>query len=264
MNLHGKNVLLVGASGGIGQAIAGHLSEAGASLVLVGRNEDKLKSLGQSLSGPYRIVMADINTSEGRESVLEACRQSDTQPGIDVFVNAAGVMDFVLFEQQDVEGIEKVITTNLLSPMLLCRGLLPLLLARPEAVLVNIGSIFGSIGHPGFASYCTSKFGLRGFTEALQRELATSPVRVIYLAPRATQTDLNDGAVSALNEALGNTSDAPEKVAAALMKALSSSRLQSYMGWPEKIFVRLNSLFPGVVHKALVKKLPLIRHHAKT
>jgi short-subunit dehydrogenase len=155
-----------------------------------------------------------------------------------------------------------MVQTNMLSPMLLCQSLVPLLKQREQAAIVNIGSIFGSIGHPGFTAYCATKFGLRGFTEALQRELADSSVRVSYLAPRATRTDLNSEAVTALNEALGNATDTPEHVAAELMRVLGQKRRQRYMGWPESLFVRLNGLFPGLVHNALTRKLHIIRQHA--
>jgi short-subunit dehydrogenase len=260
MQLQGKQVLLTGATGGIGWAIAEKLSAAGARLLLVGRNEDKLRQLQLALPGEHRSLPADLNHPEGRAAVVQACKES----GLDVWVNAAGVLDFQLFDGQDNEQVERMLTTNLVSPILLAHALLPLLQQRQDAVLVNIGSIFGSIGHPGFAAYCASKFGLRGFTEALQRELAESSVRVLYLAPRATHTDLNSMAVTALNEALGNSVDSPHKVAQELMNLLSGSRKHRYMGWQERFFVRINSLFPGVVHSALVKKLPIIRHHAQS
>jgi short-subunit dehydrogenase len=260
MQLQGKQVLLTGATGGIGWAIAEKLAEAGARLWLVGRNEDKLRQLQLALPGEHHSLPADLNHPEGRAAVVQACRES----GLDVWVNAAGVLDFQLFDGQDNEQVERMLTTNLVSPMLLAHGLLPLLQQRQDAVLVNIGSIFGSIGHPGFAAYCASKFGLRGFTEALQRELAGSNVRVLYLAPRATHTDLNSMAVTALNEALGNSVDSPHQVAKELMKLLSGSRKHRYMGWQERLFVRINSLFPGVMHSALVRKLPIIRHHAQS
>lgn len=260
MNLKNKQVLLTGATGGIGWAIAEKLAEAEAHLLLVGRNEEKLRQLQQALPGEHRHLAADLNTSNGRSELEQACRES----GLDVWVNAAGVLDFQLFDEQGSEPIEKMLTTNLVSPILLTHSLLPLLQQRKDSVLVNIGSIFGSIGHPGFAAYCASKFGLRGFTEALQRELADSGVRVLYLAPRATHTDLNSMAVTALNEALGNSVDSPHQVAQELMNLLSGSRKHHYMGWPERFFVRINGLFPGVVHSALVKKLPIIRHHAQS
>jgi short-subunit dehydrogenase len=260
MDLHNKQVLLCGASGGIGWAIAELMAKAGAQLLLLGRNENKLRELQLSLPGTHRIIIADMNQPEGRETVVQSCRQH----GLDLWVNAAGALDFQLFDQQDDLQVQHMLMTNLVSPILLCHSLLPLLQQRPSSTIAFIGSIFGSIGHPGFAAYCASKFGLRGFAEALQRELDDSDVRVVYLAPRATHTDLNSLAVTALNEALGNSVDSPEKVAEELMGILASKRRHRYMGWPENLFVRLNGLFPSLVHKALVKKLPLIRHHAKS
>jgi short-subunit dehydrogenase len=259
MHCRNKIVLLAGATGGIGQAIARELDRAGARLILVGRNADRLQTLQDSLSGQHCAFAADINDAGQRDRIFEQCARD----GLDIFVNAAGVMDFRLFDLQDSAAIEAMVTTNLLAPMLLCQKLLPLLKQREEAAIINIGSIFGSIGHPGFTAYCATKFGLRGFTEALQRELHDSSVRVSYLAPRATRTDLNSAAVTALNEALGNATDEPERVAEQLMKVLGDQRRQSYMGWPENLFVRLNSLFPGIVHSALARKLHIIRHHAE-
>jgi len=260
MDCRGKQVLLTGATGGIGQAIAREMDRAGARLLLVGRNEGRLAQLAGELRGVHHRIVADLDQAAGRERVLERCRQT----GIDVLVNTVGVMDFRLYEAQDPTIIERMVQTNLLSPMLLCRQLLPLLRQRSEAAIVNIGSTFGSIGHPGFTTYCATKFGLRGFTEALQRELADSPVQVSYLAPRATRTDLNSSAVTALNEKLGNATDEPERVADALMAVLGRRRRQRYMGWPERLFVRLNGLFPGVVHSALARKLHVIRHYAES
>jgi short-subunit dehydrogenase len=259
MECKDRHVLLTGATGGIGQAIAAELDRAGARLTLVGRNPARLAELQQRLSDRHRVIAADINDAGQRANLVSQCEQG----GLDIFVNCVGVMDFRLFENQDPAAIESMVLTNLLAPMLLCRALLPVLQRGEQAAIVNIGSIFGSIGHPGFTAYCATKFGLRGFTEALQRELHDSSVRVSYLAPRATRTDLNSAAVTALNEALGNATDAPERVAEELMKLLGARRRQHYMGWPENLFVRLNSLFPGLVHGALARKLPIIRRHAE-
>ena len=258
MQLAGKTVLLTGASGGIGRAIATRLAQAGAQLRMVGRDAGRLEQVRRALPGTHQSVVADINTAAGRDGLFSRCQED----GLDVLVNAAGVQDFQMFDRQDSRHIEQMLMTNLVAPVLLCHRLIPLMQQRQQAILINVGSIFGSIGHPGFAAYCASKFGLRGFTEALQRELAHSPIRVLYLAPRATHTPFNSAAVMALNRALGNRTDSPERVATELMKMLSDKPRQRFMGWPENAFVRLNGLFPGIVHHALVKKLPLIRQHA--
>jgi short-subunit dehydrogenase len=260
MDCRGKQVLVTGATGGIGQAIAVELDRAGACLTLVGRNADKLSGLARRLAGAHRTIAADLDDPDQRTQVVQACRQ----PALDIFINTVGVMDFRLFDAQDPAMIERMVRTNLLSPMLLCQQLVPVLRRRSESAIVNIGSTFGSIGHPGFTTYCATKFGLRGFTEALQRELADSPVQVSYLAPRATRTDLNPAAVTALNDELGNATDAPERVAQEVLKGLGHYRRQSYMGWPERLFVRLNGLFPGLVHSALTRKLNIIRQHAES
>lgn len=258
MDCRGRQVLLTGATGGIGQAVAVELDRAGACLTLVGRSRDKLAALTSRLQGAHRTLAADLDDPAQRAAVVEAC----CRPALDAFVNTVGVLDFRLFDAQDPAMVERMVQTNLLSPMLLCQQLVPLLRQRSEAAIVNVGSTFGSIGHPGFTAYCATKFGLRGFTEALQRELADSPVRVSYLAPRATRTALNSDAVTALNAKLGNATDTPERVAREVLRVLGEHQRQRYIGWPEGLFVRLNGLFPGLVHNALTRKLNIIRQYA--
>jgi short-subunit dehydrogenase len=124
---------------------------------------------------------------------------------------------------------------------------------------VFVGSTFGSIGFPGYTAYCASKFGLRGFSEALRRELADTPVQVIYVAPRATATAMNPEAVNELNQALGNTMDPPEKVAGAILEAMQKDEKRRFLGWPEKLFVVINGVLPRIVDKAMLKQLPVIR-----
>jgi len=125
-----------------------------------------------------------------------------------------------------------------------------------------VGSTFGSIGFPFFAAYSASKFGLRGFSEALQRELDATGVDGIYVAPRAARTPLNTGPVVRMNEALKVAMDPPEVVAEAIVRAIERDRERVYLGWPEKAFVRLNALLPGVVGRALRKQSHPMRPYA--
>jgi len=260
MNLKNTTTLLTGATGGIGRAVAQALADQGARLLLVGRNIDSLQALSEQLPGAHEALTADIACDSGRDAIEQRCA---ARGGIDLLINLAGTLDFHFFETQPESVIQGMLTTNLVSPMLLTRRLIPQLKRRPEAAIVNVGSTFGSIGHPGFTAYCASKFGLRGFSEALRRELSDTNVKVFYLAPRATATSLNSDAVNALNDALGNKTDTPRQVAEALVKLVTSERHQHYMGWPEKLFVRINALFPGIVHSALAKKIPVIKKYAE-
>ncbi len=264
MDVRNKNVVLTGASGGIGRAIAEKLSAGGARLILVGRNEQKLAALLKDLGGhPHSTIVADLGTDEGRRRLLEFCNDIGAG-GISLLINNAGINEFGLFEDQSQAAMTNLINVNLLSPMLICQDLLPLLKQQDGAQIVNIGSTFGSIGYPGFSAYCASKFGLRGFTESLRRELADSGMQVSYIAPRATETDLNDDNIVAMNDALGTAMDKPSLVADEVMQIISTpTGTDKFLGWPEKIFVRINSLLPSLVDSSLRKQLPIIRRYAK-
>lgn len=262
MELAGKTFVLTGASGGIGHAIAHRLSRAGIHLVLVGRNKNALDILARELPSPSTPVTADLTTTTGIQTVREACQA--LPHGVDGLINNAGTSLFALFDTQRADEMEQQIRTNLLAPMHLTHALLPLLMNQGEARIVNIGSTFGSIGYPGFTSYCASKFGLRGFSESLGRELSDTRIRVQYLAPRATQTAINSDAVNQLNQTLGNQSDPPERVADALLALLQARNItQRFIGFPEKLFARINQLLPSLVDNALKKQLATIKSFAR-
>jgi short-subunit dehydrogenase len=183
--------------------------------------------------------------------------------GIDVLINNAGLSDFCFLEATDSAMISAMLNINLLVPVLLGVELLPLLKQKDRAVIINIGSIFGGIGYPGFSVYCASKFGLRGFSEALQREFAGSGIEVLYLAPRATKTPINSSRVVEMNRTLGNSMDDPQRVADVICQRISADRWGSCaIGWPERFFLWLNGAFPGLVSLALRRQLPAIKKFA--
>jgi len=261
MELQGKRILLTGANGGIGSALVRQLAKEGCKLVLCSQQQPPLEKMAGELAasgyaGSVEIMAADLSRSEDRRRVVSQCEALD---GIDILINLAGMLDFRLFEDQPEEVVNKLVNLNLLAPMHLCQLLLPQLKTRPEAMILNVGSIFGSIGHPGFVAYCTSKAGMKMFSESLARELADTNVKVAYIAPRATATALNSNKVNDLNLALGNSVDSPDHVAQQIIAQLKSGKILQYLGWPEKLFVRVNALLPSVVHNALVKKLSIIK-----
>ena len=117
-------------------------------------------------------------------------------------------------------------------------------------------------GYPGFTAYSATKFALRGFTEALRRELADSKIGVHYFAPRATKTGMNASAVDRMNAELKVAMDPPAQVAVAACAMLEAGKTGVCFGWPEKLFVHINALLPGVVDGSLRRQLPVIRRHA--
>lgn len=255
----GKKILLTGATGGIGQALASELANAGASLLLSARNESKLAQLSAQLTGDHRYFAAEIDSAEQRQALINWA--IDNQ--LDGLINNAGIGQLSLVGEQSEGEIFQLITLNLTVPVLLCEALLPTIKQRTKGFIVNIGSTLGSIGLPGSAIYGASKAGLQRYSEALRRELSDSSVSVFYCAPRAVATTFNSDSTVAMNSELGNRADQPEQVAAAIMRQCQRAAGSYYLGWPEKLFVRINALLPSLVDGAVKKQLATIKRFAK-
>lgn len=245
------SVVLTGASGGIGSALAAALAHAGARLLLIGRRGAPLAALAESLGagdGTLRVqaLAADITTTGGRATI----RDIAAGRGCNALVNCAGRPSFGSFADADDAQIDAVLHTNLVAPIQLTLALLPQLRAQPEARVLNIGSATGRLGVPGFAVYGAGKFGLRGFSETLRRELADTSVRVQYLGPRATRTEFNDARTDEFNRRTRTAVDAPQVVAKAALKLLLSGDAEKFLGLPESIAVRINGLAPRLLDRA--------------
>ena len=263
MDLQGKCVILTGASGGIGSALCAALVAAGATVLAVGRTSQTLQHLA-AVHPPGRVVpvAADLASAPGRALLL--ARAQAMHPAPSVLVLAHAQSQFGLLQDQDPASLSAMVHLNLTVPMLLVQALLPAFTRQPDAAIVAVGSTFGSIGFAGFAGYSASKFGLRGLFEALAREHAGTCVRFQYLSPRATATAFNPAAVDARNAELGTAVDRAEDVAAALLQSIVRGDTRRQLGWPEKLFARLNGLLPELVDRALHKQLALIRRHARS
>lgn len=248
MEIRGRRILLTGASGGIGVPLARRLATAGARLALVGRNRQALEGLAGELEGAA-VVTADVATPGGCQEAVEAT--AGAIGGIDILINLAGAFSFNIFAEEDPETLERLFRANVLAPMTLTRLALPAMLAQGEGRVVNVGSVLGGLALPWFTAYSSSKFALRGFSEALRRELTDSGVGVTYVAPRAVRTAMNPEAVYRMAEATGMTMDPPERVAGVIEKAIRRDAREMYVGRPESIFARINALWPGLIDRAL-------------
>ena len=257
-----KRVILTGAAGGIGTHLARLLSAEGARLCLTDINEEALQTVRQQLTGDaVHVVTANITEAEGRQKIVDEMLQAFG--GIDVLINAAGINPFGVFAQQDPGLIQKTLEINCLGPVLLARAVLPSMLEQDNGQIVNIGSTFGSIGFAWFSAYSASKYGLRGFSQALRRELAETGVRVTYIAPRAVKTAINSPAVYAMAKAVKMNMDEPGAVAEQILKSIRKGEKESHLGFPESFFVRINAILPGLVDRALRKQNREARKHAE-
>ena len=252
-----RRIVLTGASGGIGRALCGVLAPQAARLFVIGRQSAPLQALARQY--PEGMVVPACGDITDPTFVAALAHMVCDEGGVDLLINNAGVSAFGSFLEMGGDRIVEMVQANLLGPLLLTQALLPSLQAMPAAQVINIGSTLGYIGYPGYAGYCASKFGLRGFTEALARELADTTVRVQLFSPRATQTTMNSSAVRAMNQALGSAEDSPEAVAEAFLRFLEGSSADFRMGQPEAFFSWLNQVFPRLVAGSLRRQLPTIR-----
>lgn len=258
------SILLTGAAGGIGSVIAEYFAAKGARLLLTDLNNAAVTAHAERLHGKHGVevqaVAADLTSEPGRRQIAAAAQDFQAN----VLINSAGYNRFGLLADISDTDIERIFFINALSPILLCKALLPWFTTQKSAHIVNIGSTFGSLGYAGFTGYSASKFALRGFSEALRRELADTSVKVHYLAPRAVRTAFNEDAVNRMNAALGVAMDSPDVIPGAIAKMLQRGQSEHYIGGPERFFVKLNALFHKVVDKGLSRQLATIQQHARS
>ena len=245
MKIHGARVLLSGATGGIGRALAEQLAAKGARLVLVGRDRERLAWLAARLHADAMVF--DLTSTDGHAELMANALQR--LGGLDLLINAAGVSEFGCFEDGTPSSIHQLIAVNLVAPMALTAVALPHLAAG--ARIVNVGSVFGAMGFPYFTTYSASKFGLRGFSEALRRELADRGIGVTYVAPRATRTPMNSAAVHRYAERTGMVFDDPETVAMHIVQAIEKEASERTFGFAESAFAHLAGMLPRLFDRLL-------------
>ncbi len=180
----GRSVLVAGATGGLGSAIASNLAGRGAVLTLVSRRLERLASLDI----PGHRVALDLRNPNSSELAIRAAIAHAGR--LDVVVNAVGVVAFGPIEELSVDAMEELFMTNTFVPILLARAALGAL--GEGGVIVNISGVIAEQNRPGMAAYGASKAATRSFDEALTREARRRKIRVIDARPPHTETGLAD------------------------------------------------------------------------
>jgi short-subunit dehydrogenase len=251
-------MLITGASGGIGRALAEQAAAAGARLTLAARSADRLDELAHSLTargGEVLAVPADVTGEADRERLLaSAVERFD---GLDVLVNNAGVASFGHFTTCSEEVLRQVMEVNFFAPAELTRAAVPHLVRGRQPAVVNIASMCGRRGIPAWGEYSASKFALVGLTEALRGELSRFDIDVLLVLPGLTRSDLsrnllhNTGRMN-IDFAGGM---APEAVAAGILRAVRRNRTETVLGWDARWLLRVHKFFPRFMDRMLARRV---------
>jgi short-subunit dehydrogenase len=219
LSLAGSRVLVTGATGGIGHAIARSLHAKGASVVLTGRRAEVLDELSSELGERVEVLTADLADAGGMQSLAE--RAGD----VDVLVANAGLSGTGRLDDYTPEEIDRVLDVNLRAPVQLTRALLPGMKARGRGHLVYISSTSGKMATAQASLYNATKFGLRGFSFALWEELKGTGVGATAIFPGLV-SEAGIWAESGLKNPRGVGARSPSQVAAAVVRGIETGRAE--------------------------------------
>ncbi|OLB96686.1 MAG: 3-oxoacyl-[acyl-carrier-protein] reductase [Candidatus Rokubacteria bacterium 13_1_40CM_68_15] len=201
--LAGRVAVVTGGSRGIGAAIAALLAEAGAAVVVSGRDADRLERTAKDLEATgasIATVIADVASREDCERLVDTAKQRFGR--LDVLVNNAGITRDGLVVRMKDDDWDRVMETNLRGAFLMTRAAAKVMMRQKSGRIINIASVAGAMGNAGQANYSAAKAGLIGLTKSTARELAHWSILVNAVAPGLIETDMSAAIPEAAREAL--------------------------------------------------------------
>jgi short-subunit dehydrogenase len=262
-DLADKLMVITGAAGGIGSALARAFAARGARLALVDREAESLVKLAATLESAGHTVSTHVADVAEPASLARAREEILAQHGrVDVLVNNAGITVFAELEATEPEEIERVLDVNVRGVIHGCKIFLPDLRARPGAHIVNVSSMAALAGMPWQTIYCASKYAVRGFTAALRAELSTTHIGVTCVLPGATRSNIVGAAATRNPELRAKLSGLllahgypPDRLARKVVRAIRRNRAELCVGpdgWMLAAAVRLCPILVRGTMRALV------------
>lgn len=261
-----KVIVITGASSGIGEASARALGQAGAKVVLAARRLDKLEAVAKEIqaAGAEALpVVADLSQLSDIQNVVN---QTLSKFGrVDVLFNNAGFGRLDWLENLDpVKDIEAQYAVNVLGVVQMTRQVLPIMIKQKAGHIINMASVAGWVGTPTYTIYASCKFAVRGFSEALRREVAPWGIRVSVLYPGGVATEF--GAQAGIQRKTKTTTPkwmvlTPEEVGRAVVGLIQRPRATVILPWPFRFTVWLNQAFPWLVDWATVNRFTVVERN---
>jgi NADP-dependent 3-hydroxy acid dehydrogenase YdfG len=251
-DMRNRVVIVTGASSGIGEATAREFGRAGAKLVLAARRVDRLEAVAQDIraaGAEARVVVADLSDLGDIQSLVDQTLAAFGR--IDVLFNNAGFGRLDWLENLDpVKDIQAQYAVNVLGVVQTTRRVLPVMMAQKSGHVINMASVAGLVGTPTYTVYASCKFAVRGFSEALRREVAPWGIRVSVIYPGGVATEF--GAHAGIRRKTRATTPrwmllTAEDVARAVVGLAHRPRAGLIITWPFRFTVWLNQMLPGLV-----------------
>jgi uncharacterized oxidoreductase len=238
MQLAGKTALVTGGTDGIGAQLIRQLRDKGVSVITQGRNPDRAAA---TRAEGFEVVEADLSTLAGVTAVLKAV---EGRP-IDILVNNAGAgVDHDFRERlPDPDAADRNLFLNFSAPMRLIVGLMPVLRARPEALVVNVTSGLAIAPRAGGPIYCATKAALRSYTQALRHQFKGTGVGFLEALPPVVETKLTAGR--------GNRKMAPDECARQIVTAMERGAPEANVGMV-KVLQLVHSISPALARRIMI------------
>ena len=192
MEIRGSRIIVTGGSRGIGEAAARELNRRGATLALVARNGELLTTVATSLGPNAHAVTADLSDPAQVDGLIARCESVLGGP-VDVLVNNAGLDEIGMFAKAQAVNVRRIHQVNLITPIELCRQVVPAMIARNRGQIVNVSSMAAGGAFTGMTLYASTKGGLTSFTGVLRHELRNTGIDVTVVELGPIPTDMLSG-----------------------------------------------------------------------
>jgi uncharacterized protein len=253
-NLTGKVVVITGAAGGIGRALAQRFLEHGATVWVLDRNQEGLAEIqkeGKKFSEPVMTLKVDVSNIEDMTSALGEISQKT--PALHYWVNNAGISGLGGFMEKSLEEFEATIRVNLNGVVIGTRLALAHMERLGQGTIVNVASVAGHISAPYLSAYSASKHGVVGFTRALRQELKLKdcPIKLLLVSPGFVDTQMIErGTHEGFPEWLSPLLATPDDVSTEMLKGILKTQEEIYPTLNGKALLKMYRVFPTLTSRS--------------
>lgn len=257
MDFSGQQVVLTGASRGIGRALAIELAKSGCGLFLTALEGDELTALANELRSkfpvPIETMVCDLVDFDSRKNLINWVKKSQAPP--DILINNAGLGYFSRFEDSDWNHIEKTISLNISALIHLTYELIPILKKRPSAKIVNISSGMARLPYPGLAVYGATKGFVSSFSESLSSELSGTSISVLCFHPGFVMTSFISSAEMNMQKVPKILLHSPDEIARQIVRAIKQDKQWAYSDFLTRFAAGLGPTLPSRLKTSILKEL---------